>query len=165
MIPLKSLIISMIFMGAICSSSMAQDSEDDAIMESAVPICGNLSALQVATANTSVDTDLASLSFILMRGNLTSVLDMQVFDPSGAAINSSAQLPVIYGEDQTLSFFIIPEPKMGIWTAEITGISVPGEGESYCLVIDLEALEELAPEENLSEEEMAEVCEECAQAE
>ena len=112
-------------------SFAANPVENGSEMPAYIPEYEQIHASQTVLLNTTIDTNLSSFSFILTWFNATSSLEATLTSPGGAKIDSTAQLPVIYGTNKSLIFYILPSPEAGKWTAAITAKKVPDVGESY----------------------------------
>jgi hypothetical protein len=100
-------------------------------ISTSLPESGQIHAAQTILSNVTIDTKISSLMFVLTWLNATSNLEATLIAPSGVKIDSTAQLPVIYGVNKSLIFYILPNAEVGQWTAMITAKDVPDMGESY----------------------------------
>jgi hypothetical protein len=135
-----------------------------------VPEYDQIYAEQTVLMNTTIGTNLSSFSFILTWFNATSSLEATLTSPSGTKIDSTAQLPVIYGTNKSMIYYILPSPEAGKWAVEITAKNVPDAGESYLALFNADSMDG-STEQGLIDEEMnlsdleniSEVCENCTE--
>jgi len=125
---LKLMLLAMVLVVSNPSFSFAAEKSE---MPTYIPENGLIHATQTILLNTTIDTNLSSVLFVLTWLNATSNLEATLTTPSGVKIDSTAQLPVIYGENKSLIFYILPNPEVGEWTAKITAKNVQDIGESY----------------------------------
>jgi hypothetical protein len=100
-------------------------------MPAYIPEYGQINATQTVLSNTTIGANLSSLSFILTWFDAASSLEATLTSPNGTKIDSTAKMPIIYGINKSMIFYILPDPQAGKWTATITGKNVPVEGVSY----------------------------------
>jgi hypothetical protein len=77
-----------------------------------VPESGQIHATQTILLNTTNGANISSFLFVLTWLNATSNLEAALIAPSGAKIDSTTQLPVIYGVNKSLIFYIIPNAEI-----------------------------------------------------
>lgn len=131
------MLIAAVLLGSILSISFAADlAEIGSEIPAYIPENGQIYAMQTVLLNTTTGNSLSSFSFILVWFNDTSGLEATLTSPSGTKIDSTAQLPLIYGMNNSLIFYIVPSPESGEWTATITAKNVPDVGESYWALFD-----------------------------
>jgi hypothetical protein len=136
------------------SISFAADPvENGSEMPVYIPEYGLIHATESVLLNTTIGTNISSFSFILKWFNATSNLEATLTSPSGTKIDSTAQMPTIYGMNQSLIFYILPRPDPGKWTAAITAKNVPDVGESYWALFNTTYADE-SIEQGLINEEM-----------
>jgi hypothetical protein len=56
---------------------------------------------------------------------------MALRTPSGVSINQSAQTPIGYTKEKLDTYYVIPDPEPGNWTAIIEAKNVSPGGEDY----------------------------------
>ena len=141
--------ISLLAFSVLGMLSVAQD-------QGLIPVqsCGVLNATGSSLVKSNIGSHLSSVSFLLNWTNATSSLDMILSSPSGLKIDSSAQPPVIYGENESMEYYIVPNPEPGTWTVQIRPKSVPDKGEEYCLSTIFIFGQELVSENNTSLEQL-----------
>lgn len=63
-------------------------------------------------------------------------LDFILHSPDGKKIDStSSDLSITYGKNETLKYYLVQKPCIGIWMMEVRPISVPPGGENYNITI------------------------------
>jgi hypothetical protein len=143
MIYLRLMLLAAILVVSSLSISLAADKvENLSEIPTYIPENGQIHATQTILLNTTIGTNSSSLLFVLNWLNATSNLEATLISPSGVKIDSTTQSPVIYGENTSLIFYILPNPEVGKWTAMITAKDVLDMGESYW------ALFSTTPEDN-----------------
>lgn len=139
-------------------------------MPTFIPEYKQINATQPVSLNTTIGTNLSSFLFILTWLNATSSLEATLTSPSGTKIDSTAQLPIIYGTNNTMIYYILPSPEAGKWAAVITAKNVPDAGESFLALFNTDSMDE-STEQGLIDEEMdlsdleniSEECENCTE--
>ena len=96
-----------------------------------IPESGQINATETVLLNATTDANISSYLFVLSWLNATSRLDASLISPSGIKINSTVQPPIVYGMNESLIFYILPDAEKGKWAAMITAKDVPDLGESY----------------------------------
>jgi hypothetical protein len=134
------------------SISIASDSvEYGSEMPAYIPEYGQIHANESVQLNTTIGTNSSSFSFILTWINATSNLEAVLTSPGGAKIDSTAQMPIIYGTNKSLIFYILPNPEAGKWTATITAKNVPDLGEFYWALFNTTPIEEYSEQVIINE--------------
>lgn len=168
---LRLMLLAIILMISNLSIAFAVDPvETGSEITAFIPELEQINATQPVLLNTTIDTNLSSFSFILTWLNATSSLEATLTSPSGTKIDSTAQLPIIYGTNKTMIYYILPSPEAGKWTVEITAKNAPDVGESFLALFNADSMDEsteqgpideemdLSDQENISEE-----CENCTE--
>jgi hypothetical protein len=62
-----------------------------------IPVCGEIDTCERVLWDLTVGPNLPSASFILVRSNIESVLEMELISPSGVKFDSFVQPPVVFG--------------------------------------------------------------------
>ena len=96
-----------------------------------IPINARINASEVQSQNLMIGSDVSSAVFSLNWQNMGSDLEMTLRSPSGDQINQSAQMPVIYTKEELDTYYIVPNPEPGNWTAIIEAKNVSSKGEDY----------------------------------
>jgi hypothetical protein len=164
-------IILLVIFGLLCMASIAQPIETESNQMMAVPICGHINASEVLSVKSAIESGSSSASFVLSWTNVTTDLQMVLETPRGQEINQSVKPPAIYGKNESLIYYIIPDPEAGNWTAEIFADNMPASGEDYCLDTLLSPGDEFVPENSadgigigmLNASENSGKCEGCSQ--
>lgn len=115
---------------------LAEELGADESSQPNIPMCGEIDASERVLRDLTVDPNLPSASFILVRSSVESVLEMELISPSGIEFDSSVKPPVVFGSEGTVTYYIVPNPEPGKWTVAITAIHVPECGEGYCIILD-----------------------------
>lgn len=132
-----------------------------------VPISSHINASETQSLNFAVGPDAVSASFILTWGKAMGDLDMVLITPGGMQVDPASDELIIYKKNieddkrnMSMLFYIIPEPEIGDWTAEITATAVPETGANYYAFMIPTGEDGAIPEipDNLSTME----CEDCA---
>ncbi len=140
---LSLILLAIILMISNLSIAFAVDPVDTGSdMAAFVPEYEQINATQPVLLNTTIGTGLSSFSFILTWLNATSSLEATLTSPSGTKIDSNAQLPIIYGTNKTMIYFILPGPEAGKWTAVITAKNAPDVGESFLALFNTDSMDE-----------------------
>ncbi|MDQ1262757.1 MAG: hypothetical protein QG575_1938 [Euryarchaeota archaeon] len=147
------LLLAIVLMISNLSISLAMDPvENESEMPAYIPENGQIEAMQTVLLNTTIGTNLSSFSFILTWTNATSGLEATLTSPSGTKIDSTAELPVIYGTNESLIFYILPNPEAGKWTAAITARNVPDVGETYLVLFNTTYVDKFTQQGSIDEE-------------
>ena len=99
--------------------------------ETTIPIDGQINASEVQSQISMIGSDVSSVVFALNWQNKGSDLEMTLRSPSGDQINQSAQAPTIYKKEEFDTYYIVPNPEPGNWTAIIEAKNVSSKGEHY----------------------------------
>ncbi len=59
---------------------------------------------------------------------------MKLVSPGEREINSSAEPPINYQKNDSLIFYIVPDPEPGNWTAKVIAPMALQTGEDYCVI-------------------------------
>jgi hypothetical protein len=131
------MLFALVMMVSNLSNSFTADAvENGSEMQAYIPEYGQIHAADCVLLNTTIGANISSFSFILAWFNATSSLEATLTSPGGVKIDSTAQLPIIYGMNNSLIFYILHSPEAGIWTATITAKNVPDVGETYWAVFN-----------------------------
>jgi hypothetical protein len=150
---LKLILLALLLVVGNLSIAIASDPvENTSEMTAYFPEYGQIHATQMVLLNTTIGTNLSSFSFILTWLNATSNLEATLTSPSGIKIDSTAQLPVIYGTNKSLIFYILPSPEAGKWTATITAKNVQDVGEFYWALFNTTSEEKYTEQVPINEE-------------
>lgn len=126
------LLLAAVLLASNLSISLAADPEESSSeIPAYIPESGKIFPAQTVLLNTTIGANLSSFSFILAWFNDTSSLQATLTSPSGTKIDSTAKAPVIYDQNNSLIFYILPSPEAGEWTATITAKNAPDAGEYY----------------------------------
>lgn len=163
---LRMMLLAIVLVVSNLSISFAADPvENGSEMPAYIPEIAQIDATQTVLLNTTIGTNLSSFSFILTWFNATSILEATLTSPSGAKIDSTAQLPVIYGTNKSLIYYILPSPEAGKWTASITAKNVPDVGESYLAIFNTTSVDKFTEQGRIDEEmnlsDLENISEEC----
>ena len=96
-----------------------------------IPINAQINASEVQSQYSMIGSDVSSAVFSLNWQNMGSDLEMTLRSPSGDQINQSAQMPIIYTKEELDTYYIVPNPEPGNWTAIIEAKNVSSKGEDY----------------------------------
>jgi hypothetical protein len=133
--------------------SIASDPvKDRPDMPAYFPEYGQIHATESVLLNTTIGTNLSSFSFVLTWINATSNLEAILTSPGGVQIDSTAQMPIIYGTNKSLVFYILQNPEAGKWTATITAKNVPDVGEFYWALFNTTPVDEYSEQILINEE-------------
>jgi hypothetical protein len=118
----------------------AAESEEGGMDEGlAVPICKHINASETYSLSFSVGLNISSASFILSWDNNSSDMEMVLISPSERKIDSSSEQPINYQKNDSMIFYIVPDPEPGNWTAEVIAPAALQMGEDYCAFFIQEA--------------------------
>jgi hypothetical protein len=120
-----------LLLSSICTVYGIETKSDIPHAEATVPIDGQINASEIKSQISTVGSDVSSVVFSLNWQNNGSDLEMTLKSPSGDQINQSAQAPTIYKKEELSTYYIVPNPEPGNWTAIIEAKNVPSEGEHY----------------------------------
>lgn len=122
-----------------CAAKSEEGGMDEGL---AVPICKHINASETHPLSFSVGPNISSASFILSWDNNNSDMEMVLISPSEKMIDSSAGQPINYQKNDSMIFYIVPDPEPGNWTAEVIAPAALQTGENYCAFFVLEAVNE-----------------------
>jgi hypothetical protein len=100
-------------------------------IETPVAENGQINASETLLLNSSIGLSAFQASFVLRWMNASSELEMALISPSGLIINQSAEPSIIYKSEEKMETYIVADPEPGNWSARITAMSAPTEGEKY----------------------------------
>jgi hypothetical protein len=150
---IRLMLFALVLVVSNLSISIASDLvKDGSEMPAYIPEYGQIHATESVLLNTTIGTNLSSFSFILTWINATSNLEAILTSPGGAKIDSTAQMPIIYGTNKSLIFYILPNPEAGKWTATITAKNVPDVGEFYWALFNTTSVDEHSEQVLINEE-------------
>jgi hypothetical protein len=125
----------MLFLGLlfslICIASSIDTAEDAPQIGTVIPVSGQINASESQSQISMIEANVSSVVFSLNWQNADSDLEMSLTSPSGEQINQSAQMPIVYKKEKIHTYYIVPIPTQGNWTAIIEAKKVPSEGENY----------------------------------
>jgi hypothetical protein len=99
--------------------------------ETTIPIDGQINVSEMQSQISMIGSDVSSVVFALNWQNKGTDLEMTLRSPSGDQINQSAQEPTIFKKEELDTYYIVPNPEPGNWTAIIEAKNAPSEGEHY----------------------------------
>lgn len=102
----------------------------------AIPMCGLINASQQVQWNTTIEPNQASASFIMGRSNIECTLDMFLTSPSGKRIDPSAEPPVVFASNGSVTYYIVPNPEPGVWGIIIKANDTNKCSQGYCIALD-----------------------------
>lgn len=100
-------------------------------LATAIPTNGHINAFEKLSQISNIGSDASSAIFALNWQNEESDLEMTLRSPSGVSINQSAQMPIGYTKEKLDTYYVIPGPEPGNWTAIIEAKNVSAGGEDY----------------------------------
>jgi hypothetical protein len=130
MMRLKLLFV-VLLLSSICTAYGIETKNDIPKAEITIPIDGHINASEMQSQISIVGSDVSSVVFSLSWQNKGSDLEMTLKSPGGDQINQSAQAPTIYKKEELDTYYIVPNPEPGNWTAIVEAKNVPSEGEHY----------------------------------
>ena len=131
----NGLIFTLLVFGALCLASFAQIIDLDSNQTMMVPTCNNIGPSETLLQNSLIDSNLTSISFILSWSDSTNSPEMVLRTPGAHEINQFVEPPIIYEKNDTIIYYIIPNPEIGNWTLEINTNDQSSKDEDYCLFI------------------------------
>jgi hypothetical protein len=120
-----------LLLSSICNAYGIETKSDIPQAETTIPIDEQINASEMQSQISMVGADVSSVVFSLNWQNKGSYLEMTLKSPSGEQINQSAQAPTIYSKGELDTYYIVPNPEPGNWTAIIEAKKVPSKGEHY----------------------------------
>lgn len=160
----STLILLAALIGSMILACGVQTSEDAQEPDLVIPECKFINESETHQMSFNILSNVTEVSFLMDYTYKTSDLEMVIIAPSGDIIDSTVGEPVIYEKENISLYYIIPEPELGEWKAEITAKDVPEGGEEYCayMVLGDMAVDTSDIPLNLSDEDQGpEECESC----
>jgi hypothetical protein len=100
-----------------------------------IPIDAQINASEVQSQNSMIGSNVSSAVFSLNWQNMGSDLEMTLRSPSGGLIDQSAGMPIVYAKEKLDTYYIVPAPEPGNWTAIIEAKNVSSKGEEYVFFV------------------------------
>jgi hypothetical protein len=119
----------------ICMVFNSQAAELLPAMETPVPIYGQINASETLLLNSSIDSSISQVSFVLRWQDASNVLEMAMISPNGSIIDPSAMPPVIHTSEERTETYIVQDPEPGNWAARITAKNTSADGEKYTFLV------------------------------